>query len=122
MGSEMCIRDSLGTFAKIDLRGVTGGEVQHGGQYRGRRLDAAHHAVHRGVAPAVAMGLTQHAVHDPAVDAVLDPLFDPIPVRLQRGRRSSGGSLGRIEQLGQRGIVGQTRPGFKPTFARGIGA
>ena len=114
--------DGLGTFAEVNLRGVTGREVQHRCQYRGHRFDAAHYAYIKRVSSPVAMGLAQQAVHDPAVDVDCDPLFDPISVRLQRGHRSSGGSLGRIEQLSQRGIFGQTHPGFEPTFARSIGA
>ena len=52
------------------------------------------------------MRLGQHPVDNPAVDAILDPLLDPITVKLERGCWTCSGSLGGVKQGRQGRVIG----------------
>ena len=106
--------EDLGPLAEVDLRGLAGVELQHGGHLRVSGLEGCEEAAHRGVRAGEAVAAYQGAVDGGALDALTPPTRDPLAMWFrQRGDRGLGAH--RTQGHGKLAVGGQGRCDVEPT-------
>ena len=110
--------EDLGTLAEVDLRGLAGVELEHGGDLRVSGLEACEEAAHRGVRAGEAVAAHQGGVDGGALDALTPPTRDPLAMRLrQRGHRGLCAYRAQVHR--KLAVARQRRGGVEP--ARRLG-
>ena len=106
--------EDLGTLAEVDLRGLAGVELQHGGDLWVSGLEGCEETAHRGVRAGEAVAAYQGGVDRGALDALTPPTRDPLAMRFrQRGDR--GLDADRTQVHGKLAVAGQRRGDVEPT-------